>query len=264
MTAKNSKAKRTVSVAEREEALKKALDEATQRMATGKKEREYFRPLLEELVRNNAIPVELLQFVPVRASEAGKTRFDQLYDAAMLLAFPGYRKETLQRLLAPGESVKTGTKIWRVTFPEKFGLSHVLIRAESFQEAFALGCDYACRVSLRMNKRIPVDLTVRVMIVTERALRRKLDMRWANRVQRRKQLQLEARIYTPKELAGARMAAIGHPKDPKRSLARYVEAKDLQSILKSKGLTKVSAVEAEIPKKELVIDTGPGIPKIRG
>lgn len=234
---------------EREEKLQKALDEAVKRMASGKREKEYFRPLLEDLVRNNAIPVELLSSVPERPSEVGKTRFDQLYDAAMDLAFPGYRKETLQRMLGP-DQVRPGTKVWRVVFPEKFGLSHVLIRAETFQEAFALGCDYACRASLRTHRKIPSDLTVRVMIVTERALRRKLDMRWANRVKKQNHFKLEARIFTPKELAGARMAAMGHPKDPARRLARYVESKDLLTVAKRKGVTKTTVVEAEVIKKE--------------
>jgi hypothetical protein len=240
-----------LTAAEREEEARRAIEGAIARMS-GKREKEYFRPFLEALIRNNAIPIELLDALPARAADVGKTRFDQLYDAAMSLVFPGYRPETLAKLLGPRAPISSETKIWRVMLPERFGISHVLIRADSFQEAFSSGCDYACRIALRVYKRIPVDLTIRVMFMTEKAIRRRLDMRWANRVNKRKQLQLQARDYTPREIAGARMAALGHPKGQLRSLAKYVEISDIRNIQDLKKITKIVAVESETLKKRVV------------
>jgi hypothetical protein len=134
--------------------------------------------------------------------------------------------------------------------PEKFGLSHVLIRATTFHEAFSLGCDYACRMSLRLYQRVPTDLTIRIQFVSEKAIRRMLDLRWANRVKKRKQLQLEGREYTPKELMGARLAAVGTPKHPYFSIAKYAENKDLKTIRKRLGVTRPSAVESETFSKD--------------
>jgi len=219
--------------------------EAFVRRVSSPKEREYVRVMLRELIENNAIPLDLLEWVPAPAGRAGKTRFDQLYDAAMCLAFPGYREETLGRLLGPTAKDRPRTKIWRAMFPPKFRLSHVLLRASSFQEAFALGCDYACRMSLRLNRKIPVDLTLRIQFVSEKAVRRMLEMRWANRVKRRKQLQLVGRQYTPKEVMGARLVALGDPEKPEYSIAKYAEARDLRKILRERDRARVSSVETE-------------------
>lgn len=239
---------------EAEEELRKTIDDAIKRMA-GPAEAAYFRPLLEELVRNNTIPVELLNFIPVRPVDANKTKFDQLYDAAMSLVFPSYRPETLQGLIGPHAEVYPGLKVWRVALPEKFGVSHVLLRADSFQQAFALGCDYACRMHLRIFKKIPVDLTVRVMFMSERAIRRKIDIRWANRVVKRKQLQLETRVYTAKEMVGARNSALGRLKDQSYSIARYVETEDLKYLRQRTSVTKTSAVENEVLKGSFCLES---------
>ena len=220
------------------------LDEAARRISSPK-ERKHVRALLQDLVVNNTLPLELLQRLPVPPSEAGKTRFDQLYDAVMFLAFPGYRRETLEKLLGPDAKVKSKTKIWRAIFPAKFRLSHVLLRAPTFQQAFALGCDYACRMSLRLYREVPSDLTVRIQFVSEKAVRRMLKMRWANRVKRRKQLQLVGRVYTPKEIMGARLVALGDPKTLEHSIFKYAEARDLRKILRLQEKVRVSSVETE-------------------
>lgn len=212
----------------------------------GLKEKQYVASLLYMMLMNNSIPIKLLEHVPIDPKNAGKTRFDQLYDAAMDVAFPGYRKETLDRLLGPGVETTNATKVWRIIFPDKFKLAHLLIRADSYQEAFALACDYACRASLRMNGKIPPDLTIRVMFVTEKAIRRKLDIRWANRVNKRRQLQLVGRTFSPKELHGARIAALGPKKSPCFSIAKYVEVKDLDKLLKEKNTIRVSSIESEV------------------
>jgi len=158
--------------------LEDRIEACVRRMASPK-ERPYFRAMLADLLENNALPLDLLERIPEPPDEVGKTRFDQLYDAAMSLVFPGYREETLGRLLGPTAEDRERAKIWRAMFPSKFGLSHVLLRAPTFQEAFALSCDYACRMSLRIYRRIPADLTVRVQFVSERAVRRMLDIRWS-------------------------------------------------------------------------------------
>lgn len=208
------------------------------------KERPEFEAMLLELVRNNALPLELLDRIPAPPEEVGKTRFDQVYDAAMSLVFPGYERETLQKLLGPDFS--EDVKIWRAMFPPKFGLSHVLLRANSFQHAFALGCDYACRMSLRVHRRVPTDLTLRICFVSERAVRRILQIRWFNKVNRRNKLKLVGRTFSPKEVTGARLVAIGRPDRPGYSIFRYAEARDLRKILSERDEMRLSSVESEV------------------
>jgi hypothetical protein len=229
-----------------------AIEECLKRMSA-KKEAPYFRHLLTELIQNQAIPIKLLEQIPIPPGESGKTRFDQLYDASMALVFPGYRAATLEKLFG-GEEFKGG-KIWRVLLPEKFKMVHVLIRAKNFQEAFAFGCDYACRASLRMFGSIPVDLTIRVVFMSERAIGRMLDLRWANRNNRRQKLKLVGRELTEKQINGARLIALGHPKDPKYSVAKYADKKDLDKVRKYKGLTRYSMIEHESYKRDsLIVD----------
>ena len=221
----------------------------------GLKEKQYLSSLLRLMLVNNTIPIELLDSVPAPPSEVGKTRFEQLYDAAMSIAFPSYREETLEKLLGPKAGVTEETKIWRVILPPRFKMAHVLIRADSYQEAFALACDYVCRVSLRVNGKIPSDMTIRVMFVTEKAIRRRLEMRWANRVNKRRQLQLVGRVYSPKEVQGARLAAFGYPSHPNFRIARYLEMKDLGKIARTKNLIRISSVESEVFEDENCSDS---------
>ncbi len=227
-----------------------AVEECLRRVAHPK-EKEIFRAFLEDLLKNCSVPPELLEHVPQPAGQPGKTRFDQLYDASSHLAFPSYRDETLRRMLGPDFDQLRDTKIWRVMLPAKFNISHVLIRAANFQEAFALGCDYACRMSLRVHRKIPADLTVRIQFISERAVCRMLDIRWANRLKRRKQLQLVGREFSPKELLGARLVALGRPGTEEHRIFKYAEQKDLIRVLHGSGRTKVSSVETETfrPKK---------------
>lgn len=222
--------------------IQKAVEDCLKR-ACSRKEAPHWREFLKDLVRNNAIPLELLTDLPIPASVAPRTRFDQIYAASMALAFPGYRKATLRALLGPWEGTR-GVKVWRVIFPEKFGMAHVLIRASSFQEAFSRACDYACRASVRLWRRVPVDLTVRVMFMGEKALRRHLGLRWANRVHKRKELQLVGREFTPRQLNGARIAALGPHGDPEYAIMKYSEFKDLDKI-RHNGKVRRSEVESE-------------------
>lgn len=232
------------------ETIDKRITDCLKRLRCGK-DAPYFRSLLEAMVYQGVIPEDLLKGMPLPAQEAGKTRFDQLYEAAMNLMFPGYREETLQRFLGPeaDNASPNKEKIWRVCFPSKFNITHVYMRAESYQQAFALGCDYACRISLRIFGSIPVDLTIRVMFVSERAIRRMLNMRWAVKTHKRMQLKMVGREFTPKMLYGARLAALGHPNSPMHSIARYAEMKDLEKIRRSKGRVRISSVESETFRK---------------
>jgi hypothetical protein len=205
------------------------------------KDTEYFKNMIVDLIINNAVPIELIKNVPQKALKIGKTRFDQLYDASMSLAFPSYGEDTLSKLIS--ESTED-TKIWRAIYPEKYKLSHVLIRAVSYQEAFALACDFGCRMSLRMYRTIPSDMTIKVSFMSEKAIRRYLKIKWANRLNKRRKLQLIGREFTAKEISGAKLIALGN-KDSKYSIVKYSEKIDLARISKNHGQTRVSKIEQE-------------------
>lgn len=205
-----------------------------------KKETETIKKFLTELIKNKVIPIELLDIAPDKPQNIGKTKFDQIYDAAKKVAFPGYANNTIGYLL--GKDIET--KIWRAVFPQKFKISNVLIRADDFQHAFALACDYACRYFLRAHKKFPNDLQIRVMFVSERALRRYLKVKHANRVNKRKKLNLEGRIFTHREITGARLAALGDPDQPEFSIFKYMEKQDLRQLGKI-GKERMSKIEYE-------------------
>lgn len=247
---KSGNTKTPVDISKTKERQEKLFEKYIMRVSSPK-ERAYVREMLREFLQHNVLNLELLEHIPQPPVVVEKSRFDQLYDAAMSLAFPGYRSETLERLLGPSYKDRPNTKIWRCIYPEKFGLTHVMIRASSFQEAFALATDYACRLSLRMYRKIPIDLTIRVLFVSEKALRRTLDMRWANRVKKRKQLQLEGREFSSKELTGARLAAIGHNLQGSYNVFHYMEARDIRQILRQKDKIRISSIETETFQDEL-------------
>lgn len=234
--------------------IKKIIDAKCKKIGS-LKDRDYFASMMLDLVRNNMIPVEVFESIPEPANLAKKSRFDQIYDAAMHIVTPNYRKDTLEALLGEiKEGEEDSIKIWRVVFPSKLGIPSVILRASSFQDAFALGCDYACRVALRQNRKIPIDLTVRVLFMGEKAVRRFLSLRWANRVQKRKQYQLEGREFTSKQIQGARLAALEAKGNPNRSIANYAELKDLLKLREKAGLVRISAVEHEYKISEIIDD----------
>lgn len=226
--------------------LEERIESCLRRIAS-RAEAPFFREILRDLVKNNTIPPELLEAVPERADRVSKTRFDQLYDAAMFLAFPTYSEKALERLLGPVGPESKEVKIWRAMFPPKFGLTHVLIRASSFQEAFSLGCDYACRLSLMLYRKVPSDLTVRIQFVSDKGIRRILDVRNANKLNKRRKLQLVGRVHSYKEVMGARAVALGP--SGKGGIARYAEASDLKRILRKKNVVRVTSIETETFRK---------------
>lgn len=230
------------------EIQKEAVKRAVKRAAS-KTDTSYWTEFLTELVLNNSIPAELLENIPLKAGKIGKTRFDQLYAASMFLIFPGYREKTLKQLLGPKAEINSNTKIWKAIFPIKFGLAHILIRADSFQEAFAFACDYACRASLRIFKKIPTDLTVRIRFVSEIGIRRRLQLSQANKILKQKNLRLEAREFTPKQINGARLFALGIYGTEKYAIAKYTEIQDLRWIRARKNMQRISSIEYEAHRK---------------
>ena len=205
----------------------------------------YVQELLRDMIANRCIPVELLEHVPVRPRLVGKTRFDQMYDAAMAVAFPEYSSRV--RTSLTGNEKDEKMKAWRVILPEKYGIGHAIVRATSFQEAFALGCDYACRVSLRIFRVVPSDLTVRVSFMNDLSLKRFFDIRSLNCAKKRREKKVgKDRIFTRKQVLGAWLCALGHKKGSEsHSIAKYVEVDDLSRIASGMGLTRMSPVVTE-------------------
>ncbi len=216
-------------------------------------DKEYWEEFLTGLVKNNAIPLELLEQIPEKAFKIGKSRFDQIYDACMYLNFPDYDPELVEFFLGEVTEENENLKVWRVLFPERFNILSVLIKANSYQHAFSLACDYACRLSLRMFKKIPNDLTIRIMYMSERALKRHLDVRWANRIKKQEIRKQIGKKRTDKQINGARLCALGHPFDKNYSIMKYTESHDNRMLKKKNGLVKESMVEHESFKKEDLI-----------
>lgn len=225
-----------------DEAGSRILDECVARIASPK-DKDFFKSILRDLVLNNAVPIDMLESIPLPPKEVGKTRFDQLYQASMAIVFPDYRERTLLRLLGKKHE-EPEIKIWRVIFPEKYKLTHILLRAKTYQEAFALSCDYACRIHLYLFRQIPVDLTIRIMFMSESAIRRHLNLRETNRYKKRQEMKLEGREFTHKQISGSRLAALGPPKNHNHSIFKYVESRDLRR-LRENGISRTSSVELE-------------------
>ncbi len=234
--------RRLLKEAESAERKKEFVDACVKRMGRPT-DREAFREMLTALIENNAIPASLLTTVPQRSTKAGKTRFDQVYDACMFLAFPEYWPTTKDRAFGPDAPM--AMRFWRALFPKEFGLSHVVLRACSFQEAFALACDYACRLSLRLHNRIPDDLSIRIQFVSESTASRMLDIRHAVRDRTRIASNLKGRKYSAKDIIGARLVAIGRKDGDNYSIFKYAEDKDLKRIAELRAEVRVSAVDVE-------------------
>ncbi len=224
------------------EGRKALIDECVRRIGRPT-DREAFREILTALVENNAIPAGILTTVPQRATKAFKTRFDQLYDACMFLAFPEYRPIVKDEAFGPTASPEM--RLWRALFPKEYGLSHVILRASSFQEAFGLACDYACRLSLRERRRIPTDMSIRIQFMTDAHVARMLAIRSAVKDRTRIASNLRGRKYSAKTVIGARLVAIGRKEGNNYSIFKYAEDKDLKRIAELRAEVRVSAVEIE-------------------
>jgi hypothetical protein len=210
------------------------------------KEIQYLRNLIYKIVINKTLPLEVINEIPMNPEYAGKTKFDQLYDAAMSVAFTTYSQTTLEKLTKKKDNKE---KIWRVVLPEKFKIPHVIIKANSYQEAFAFGCDYACRISLRIHGKIPNDLQLKIMFISERSLKRHLKIKnWTRLGKRKKRMSLLGREFTQTEIEKAKSSALGDPTDSKYRIAKYIEEKDLKAV-KLTGRTKITNVVREGKRK---------------
>lgn len=240
------KTKETINKTKKEtnkEELERALKKCYERIGIREKEK-YILNLLRDLVLNKSIPIELLEKIPENPKISGKTRFDQIYDASCYLAFPPYEPSVRYDLNPESDDIQI--KAWKVIFPREYGVSDIVVRASSYQEAFALGCDYACRVSLRINKKIPKDLTIRVKYVKNGSLKYFFRVRNANKIKKRAERNHTGNVLTPKQVTGAQIAALGHEKGSKNlKIARYVEVKDLLRVRTHAGLVRTSAVVTE-------------------
>ena len=79
-----------------------------------------------------------------------------------------------------------------------------------------------------------------------------IKIREINKFHKRQEFKLEGREFTFKQIAGARIFALGHhANDPKRTLARYVERKDLDKIYAHTDKYRVSGVESEVLMSDL-------------
>ncbi len=223
-----------------EEWIEMALDRFTT-----EKDREYFRALLTDIITKNQAPLELLNEVPDDARRIGKTRFDQIYDALINIAFPPYSTSVLKLLLGTAENKEV--RVWRVSLPERYKVGNTLIRAYSYQDAYALACDYACRIHLRLFHEIPKDLTIRVQYMSNTALAKFLRARHLIRNHKSQVYRSGlSREFTPTQVLGARTAALGHShQDPQRKLAIYIDNKDMMKARLYQGMLRMVNVELE-------------------
>jgi len=220
------------------------IDAALDRFAFPK-DREYFKELLTKIVEQNAAPAEMFMEVPQKPAKTGLTRFDQIYAAMQYVSFPPYSKTIIRALLGTNEEFHT--KVWRVSLPDRFKVGNTLIRAETYQDAFALACDYACRIHLRLYKTIPRDLTLRVQYMSGVAIAKYLGVRQKIRNNKSRIYYSGAsREFTPKQVLGARTAALGHThSDPSRSIPIYADRTDQHKARRYQGMIRIVNVELE-------------------
>ncbi len=85
------------------------------------------------------------------------------------------------------------------------------------------------------------------MFMTERAIRRFLKVREHNTHKNRPNVKLIARIHSDAEIEKAKVSAVGYLRnDPRRSIATYIERRDIKNIKKFKEVTRISAVHSEV------------------
>ncbi len=211
----------------------------------GEKSQTYFAEFLKNLIATGTVPVEALEGLPARPSKVGKTRFDQLYDLAQLITFMNYSESTIKGLL--GEGGDLNTRLWRVVLPKEYGIASIYLRAPTYQDAFALACDYVMRVSLRLNQIIPQEMTIKVESVTDQEARGMIAFRNKDRKRHARILNFKMPEVTPRQLRGIRLAALGYAmNDPRRSIVRYIEEKEVKYVNRVPGIARISAVDSEV------------------
>lgn len=129
---------------------------------------EKFKEMLMGVIKENEIKEDLIKKIDLNQTINKKTKFDLLFDFCMENTFKNYLPKTYSCM----DENNPRTKLWKVIVPKGFKINHVYLRADSFQEAFGMGCDYICRSCLKQNNSIPKDLTIRVIYMdNKRALR---------------------------------------------------------------------------------------------
>lgn len=208
----------------------------------------YVRKLLEDLVDSGSIPLQVLEEIPRLPGAVQKTRFDQIYDAVMFLAYPEYPEDVRQAILGP-EDPDPSIRVWRVILPREFGLYNVMLRAPTYPLAFARACDYVTRRHVRERRTVPQDLHFQVKYVTESELRRHFKIRRVNKRRASKVRGDEQEFsLTDRQLYGVRRAALGPPDSPDHRVIHYIEKRDNEKLSQSRDgrkVLRVSSVELE-------------------
>lgn len=222
----------------------KKLDQVLFRMADVSDKQIWFDHI-HTIIKKYKVPLEKLDLIPDTAIVVGKSRFDQLYDLCCYLSHIPYKEKTLHGFL--GQDLKEedrNIKLWRCFFNEELQIQNVIIRASSFQEAFARAADYGARVYFKLNKIIPRNMTVRVEYVRDLEVRALNLVRTANRVKTRNKKGLQSAESVERYENGLIIAALGHQSLSDYSIYKYVEKKDLKD-LALRGIRRISHVEAE-------------------
>jgi len=208
----------------------------------------YVRKLLEDLLDSGSIPLQVLEEIPRLPGAVQKTRFDQIYDAVMYLAYPEYPEDVRKAILGP-EDPDPSIRVWRVILPREFGLYNVMIRASSYPLAFARACDYVSRRHVREKRSVPQGLHFQVKYVTESELRRHFKIRRVNKRKASKNRGDEKEFaLTDRQLYGVRRAALGPSDSPDHRVIHYIEKRDnerLSQVRDGRKVLRVSSVELE-------------------
>lgn len=225
--------------------------EASKRAAPGNEQaEELFFFMLKDLIEHRMLNVSHLEKIPTTVFKhpESKTRFDQLYDAAMNTAFPDYAEEIVQQMFGEREIQKEekSTRLWRVILPAHHKIAHAFIRARSYQEAFAFACDYVCRASLLGFHVLPFDLTVRVQAVSEDEVREIYRLRTANNKVAARKKGFEHEKITDKQVGNSTKPHGVDPKTPEFALVKYLAARDMDN-LKLRNVVRLSALDQETP-----------------
>lgn len=241
-----------------EETFMNRIEEALKRYRkrVGEQKYSYLEDLLRDLMKRSLFPIELLDKVPEPAYKSGITKFDQIYQAAMFFAHPQYSGYTHEQLT--GSKEPSDLRVWQVIIPPGLGPNHVLIKANSYQEAFALGCDYVCRASLRVNKKIPTDLNIRVIYVTNRELKYMLKVKDQNKLKNRRKREHQSekkktyQKFSRRQIIGATAVALGHDKKSEMySILKYIDKKELDIIQKKFQVHRITNVLTQYYPEDL-------------
>lgn len=220
------------------ETTRTIIDMIIDKISRNKKEKVFWKQYLEK-IQSAGYNLDLYLRYLNKPSDSMMTRIDQIYEISHLIEFPLYSDDTLSSIF--GDKYNNNVRIWRIILPKDLKYMNVLIRAASFQEAFAYANDYACRTSLNMHGKIFPDMTIRVKYVKENEIRKILQIRKSNSGKIRK--------TTPRQVFGKRICAIGSILDSNYSIMKYIEYKDLKVLRDVFGKARINCIETEIHRR---------------